>query len=228
MKPYYDDGTVTIYHGDALDVLPELPRASTHLLLADPPYGVDFQSNRRALRLVKIAGDDGTLDVTAVLSLACKVLGRGRHAYVFGPRDVLPPELCATVELIWDKELIGTGNLALPWAAQHEPITFAVYELSKANREKGYGNLAARMRKGSIIRAQRPQGGATGRHPNEKPVVLLRQLIESSSVWGETVLDPFMGIGSTLVAAALEGRKAIGVEITESYCEIAAQRLGEV
>lgn len=221
--PYYEDENVTIYHGDCFDVLPTLGR-DHHLLLTDPPYGVDFQSNRRAERLDKIAGDDGTLDVKSALTLACKTLARGRHAYVFGPRDVLPDELCARVELIWDKGLIGTGDLSLPWAAQHEPITFAVYELSKANREKGYGKLAARVRKGSIVRAQRPQGGATGRHPNEKPVLLLRQLIESSSVMGETVLDCFMGSGSTLVAAIQEGRRAVGIEIDERYCEMAAKR----
>lgn len=225
MKSYYDDGTVTIYHGDAFDVLPTLERNSVHLLLTDPPYGQDFQSNRRQQKLDKIAGDDGTLDVAAALSLACKVLGRGRHAYVFGPKDALPPELTAAVDLIWDKELIGTGNLELPWALQHEPITFAVYEPSQANRAKGYGQLAARMRKGSIVRAQRLQGAATGRHPNEKPVLLLRQLIESSTSWDEFVLDPFMGSGSTLVAARLEGRRAVGIEVSELYCELAVSRL---
>jgi site-specific DNA-methyltransferase (adenine-specific) len=63
------------------------------------------------------------------------------------------------------------------------------------------------------------------RHPNEKPVLLLRQLVESSSVIGETVLDPFAGSGSRLLAAVREGRKAIGVEISEQYCEMAARDL---
>lgn len=227
LTPYYADDAVTIYHGDAFYVLPKLSR-DHHLLVTDPPYGIDFQSNRRVDKLDKIAGDDGSLDVAAALTLACKVLGRGRHAYVFGPKEVLPPELCATVDLIWDKGLIGTGNLALPWAPQHEPITFAVYEPSQANRAKGYGQLSARMRKGSIIRAQRPQGAATGRHPNEKPVLLLRQLIESSSSWGECILDPFVGSGSTLVAAVLEGRRAVGIEIDERYCDMAAKRCAEL
>jgi site-specific DNA-methyltransferase (adenine-specific) len=78
-----------------------------------------------------------------------------------------------------------------------------------------------------VIHAQRIQGGATLRHPTEKPVPLLRQLIESSSVWGETVLDFCVGVGSTLVAARLEGRKAIGIEIDERFCEVAAERLSE-
>jgi site-specific DNA-methyltransferase (adenine-specific) len=81
------------------------------------------------------------------------------------------------------------------------------------------------VRKESVIRCQRPQGAATGRHPNEKPVRLLRELIESSSVMGETVLDPFAGSGSTGVAAALEGRRAVLIEIDERYCELAASRI---
>jgi site-specific DNA-methyltransferase (adenine-specific) len=70
-------------------------------------------------------------------------------------------------------------------------------------------------------------GNGAKRHPTEKPVMLLRQLIEASSLFGETVLDPFMGAGSTLVAAKAEGRKAIGVEVDERYCEIAASRMGQ-
>jgi len=62
-------------------------------------------------------------------------------------------------------------------------------------------------------------------HPTEKPVDILRQMIESSSVFGETVYDPFAGSGSTLIAAALEGRKAVGCEIEERYCEIAVKRI---
>jgi site-specific DNA-methyltransferase (adenine-specific) len=59
-------------------------------------------------------------------------------------------------------------------------------------------------------------------------VALLRQIIESSSCLDETVLDPFVGVGSTLVASRLEGRRSIGIEIDERYCEIAAQRLAHL
>jgi site-specific DNA-methyltransferase (adenine-specific) len=62
-------------------------------------------------------------------------------------------------------------------------------------------------------------------HPMEKPVDILRQMVESSSMIGETVLDPFCGSGSVLLAAQLEGRVAIGIEIDERYCEIAAKRI---
>jgi DNA modification methylase len=64
-------------------------------------------------------------------------------------------------------------------------------------------------------------------HPTEKPVMLLRQLIEASSLHGDVVLDPFLGSGSTVVAARTEGRRAVGIEIEERYCEIAAKRLAQ-
>lgn len=226
IKPYYEDDYASLYHGDCLEVLPTLGRDAAHLILTDPPYGVDFKSNRGTHK--KIAGDDGSLDIPAALALACKSLRRGRHAYVFGGIDLSETPLAAAVELIWDKGIVGMGDLSLPWGRSHEPITFAVYEPSKANRDKGYGALAARMRQGSVLRVQRTNGANTLRHPTEKPVQLLRQLIESSSSWGETVLDPFVGVGSTLVAATLEGRKSVGIELDEKYCEAAAKRLQEM
>lgn len=224
MTPYYEDENCTIYHGDCLEVLPTLPASSVDLIVTDPPYGVRYESNRGHGHGA-IAGDDGTFDVPGALTIACRMLRRSRHAYVFGGIDLSTTPLTAQVELVWDKGVVGMGNLELPWSTSHEPITFAVYEPSRANREKGYGRLAARMRKGSVLRVQRTNGAATTRHPTEKPVPLLRELVESSSCMGEVVLDPFVGVGSTLVAAVLEGRKAIGIEIDERYCEAAASRV---
>lgn len=224
MTPYYDDGVVTIYHGDCREVLPELVK-TVDLLLTDPPYGQNWQSSHRERPFDAIQGDDGSLDVAEVISLACKRLRRHRHVYVFGRPNLSGTPLTEAVELIWDKEQVGLGDLTLPWGPSHEPITFATYEYSAANRARGGGRLAARLRRGSVLRVPRPNAVAVQRHPTEKPVYLLRQLIESSSLIGETVLDPFIGVGSTAVAARLEGRRCIGIEIDERYCEIAAKRL---
>lgn len=225
MKPYFERDGIVLYHADCLDVLPALGKDAADLIVTDPPYGQAYKSNR-ADRFDFIQGDDGTLNVTAILNAACRCLRRGRHVYFFGPTlDLSATTMTAAVELIWDKEILGTGNLQLPFGLSHEKITFAVHEISAANRAKGYGNLTARLRKGSVLRCQKVQAAATGRHPTEKPVPILRQIIESSSVMGETVLDPFAGSGSTLEAAYLEGRKAVGIEIEEGYCEVAAKRL---
>lgn len=227
--PYYQDDLVTLYHGDCRDILPSIEPAD--LIVTDPPYGVDFRSNRRGDKFDRIAGDD---DPDGMASLVAGVirnnLRTGRHAYVFGPLNFRPLLAAGIVQqpvtLIWDKGILGMGNLSIPWASQHEDIQFMVAVKSKANVGKGNGKLSARLRRGSVLAYQRPHSMGANRHPTEKPVPLLRELIESSSCFGETVLDPFVGSGSTLVAASLEGRKSIGIELDERYCEIAAQRLG--
>lgn len=218
-RPYYQRDGLTLYHGDCAEM-----ETAHDLLVTDPPYGQQFKSGKSDL-WGPIRGDDDIAGTMERLAHVLKSLRRGRHVYIFGgklPLSDLP--LCGFTEIIWDKETIGMGDLSQPWGPQHENIAFATYELSKANREKGYGNLSARLRKGSVVRSLRAISGAVKNHPTEKPVDILRQLIESSSVMGETVYDPFAGSGSTLIAAALEGRIAIGCEIEERYCEIAARR----
>lgn len=224
MKPYYQTDLVTLYHGDCMSVQP-----SCDLLVTDPPYGQKYVSGRVPDKWGPIAGDDDPAAVVEALRHALKGLKHNRHVYIFrGKLDLSSLPLSGIAELVWDKGIIGMGDLKRPWGPQHETIIFATYVPSKAGREKGYGNLSARLRKGSVLRSIRPNGERVKYHPTEKPVDILRQLIESSSVIGETVYDPFAGSGSTLVAAVLEGRKAIGCEIEERYCETAAKRLEEI
>jgi DNA modification methylase len=221
MKPYLQIDGATLYHADCRDL--EVP---ADLIVTDPPYGQEFVSGRAGGRWGALFGDDDAASVEVALGHALKGLRRGRHVYIFSGRlDLSSLPLCGVAELVWDKAVIGMGDLTSPWGPAHEKIVFATYEISKANRDKGYGNLSARLRKGSVLRSLRPQSGAVKHHPTEKPVDILQQLIESSSVIGETVYDPFAGSGSTLVAAMREGRNAIGCEIDERYCETAARRI---
>lgn len=224
MKPYYDDGQITIYHADCRDVLPMMPKASVDLLVTDPPYGVAWQSNQRKQAFDRIAGDNDQETALSGLSMALNCLKDKRHIYLFGRYDLSGLPLTAPCELIWDKQIFNAGDLTSTWGNQHEYITFTTLRRARTERESG-GRLTARMRRGSVLRYLRPSGSAVNRHPTEKPVDLLRELIESSSCLGETVLDPFMGSGSTIEAAQREGRRAIGIEIEEKYCEIAVKRL---
>lgn len=84
-----------------------------------------------------------------------------------------------------------------------------------------------RWKRGSVLKYQRIHGGGVDKHPNEKPVPLLRELIECSSRFNEIVLDPFMGSGATIEAAHKEGRRAIGIEQDERWCEMSAKRLSQ-
>lgn len=225
MRTYYERDGHTILHGDCADL--DIP--PYELFLTDPPYGQAFESGKALGRWGAIIGDKDAPGVVERLGVALKSLRRNRHVYIFkGRLDLSGLPLAAPVELVWDKQIIGMGDLTQPFGPQHETIVFATYETSAANRDKGYGGLAARMRKGSVLRSTRPNSRGVKNHPTEKPTDILRQMIESSSVMGDRVVDPFAGSGSTGVAAALSSRLSTMVEADERYCETAAKRLDAV
>jgi len=206
-KPYYQDAYVTIYHGDCREILPHLEPVD--FLLTDPPYGRRMNFGRKEK---KIVGDVDTSIRDEVLKLLYGISG-----FVFGSPFCARPSYFRAV-LIWDKsELTGMGDLNFPWKITHEEI----YVL-------GNGFISDK-RKGSVLRFPlRPtwsnhEDSISGLHPAEKPLSLIRYLLGKSNA--QIILDPFMGSGTTLRAAKDLGRRAIGIEIEEKYCEIAAKRM---
>jgi site-specific DNA-methyltransferase (adenine-specific) len=224
--PIYRSELAEVYAGDALDVLPELATESVDLVIADPPYGVEWRSNRRAETFEELL-NDAPADregIRKVLAEAVRLVGQHRHLYVFGPDDVLAGLLVSErAELVWDKARPGMGDLSAPWGPAHELLSFAVSKHRHAGKRDAPA-LPVRMRKGSVLRFT-PPTGRNVRHPSEKPVALLRELVESSTRAGELVLDPFAGVGSTGVAAILAGRRTILVELDDRYARIAVQRI---
>lgn len=222
----YASDAATVYLGRAEDVLAETATESVDLVLTDPPYGQDWRSNHRAEKFDRIEGDTAAdrPAIRAVLTECVRVVGQNRHLYVFGPSDVLEGlKVSAPTSLVWDKGTLGSGDLSAPWGPQHEPISFVVSKFRHGGKA-GTDSLAARLRKGSIIRATRPTGRQV-RHPSEKPLALLRELVESSSRVGELVLDPYAGVGSTGVAAVLLGRRCVIVERDPRYVAVAVERI---
>lgn len=225
----------TIIWGDCRDpqVIAQVPDGYG-LLCTDPPYGIAYNSGR-STNFTQIAGDDGSIDWPAVLAewvgpegTYTRGLASKRHVYVFGytPDQLAGPlRLGGSTELIWDKAMCGMGNLERPWGPGHERITFAVHIKQKASRTAGDGRLSARLRKGSVLRYARPNGDGAKRHSNEKPVLLMADLIESSTVRGDLVVDPCAGSGSTGVAAVLEGRRCFLVEVDRGHAEEAVRRV---
>lgn len=226
MSVLHDTARARLILGDARDELRAVATETAALVLVDPPYGREWQSRRRA-EAFAILDEDGAGDragVAAILAECVRVVGQNRHLYVFGPGDVLADlKVSAPVALIWDKGLKGAGDLASPWGPAHEPIWFAVSKHRHAG-EAGGPALPARLRKGTVIKATRPTGRKV-RHPTEKPVALLAELIESSSRAGELVLDPCAGSGSTGVAAILRGRRVLLIESDPRHARLAAERL---
>ena len=201
MKPYYSEDGITIYHGDCRDVLPGL---AADVLVTDPPYGLGAagRSGGRASRLWRKGEtwDDTPVD-QSVVDLA---IGTTDHAIVWGGNYyTLPPSRCW---LIWDKvQAFSWADAELAWTNLVLPVR--VFRLSRID---AYVNRAESVKQ----------------HPTEKPASLMRWCLGLVPT-AQTVLDPFMGSGTTLVAAKQLGRRAIGIEIEERYCEIAAKRLAQ-
>jgi site-specific DNA-methyltransferase (adenine-specific) len=231
----YSSARATIIWGDCRDpqVIAQVPDWYG-LLCTDPPYGMAYNSGRSS-NFGQIAGDDGTVDWPAILGqwvgpegTYSRGLASKRHVYVFGydaEQLAGPMRLGGSTELVWDKLMTGMGKLDVPWGPGHERIAFGVHVKQKTNREGGGGRLSARMRQGSVLRYPRPNGDGATRHSNEKPVPLMQDLIESSTVRGDLVVDPCAGSGSTGVAAVLEGRRCFLVEIDRKYAELTVTRV---
>ncbi len=224
---------ITLYCGPCESILPAFHARSLHLLLTDPPYGAGYKASTTdgfRNRLHKIlsrtcANDSPDYDLAAALSLATRCLMNHRHLYIFGSSLPEGLKVDGKIQLVWDRRQLGAGKTDLPWAKSCEFLWFAVRFHDRGERYPNRnGKGAARLRRRNVLRFC-ARGNHYRYHCMQKPVPLLRELIESSSRIGETILDPFAGSGSTLVAAKLEGRRAIGIEIEEGYCKIAAARL---
>lgn len=214
MTPYYEHAGITIYHGDCREVLPHV---TADVLVTDPPYGIGYIPNHSGGTNCdwfdeKITGDESTAVRDALLA----TLPPAMPAIVFGTWKAPRPKDTRAV-LIWDKgPAAGAGNLSFPWKPTHEEI----YIL---------GEGFAGHRGESVLRHVMVTWATMGReprqHPTQKPVALLHSLMAKCPPG--VVLDPFMGSGTTLVAAKNLGRRAIGIETEERYCEIAAKRLAQ-
>lgn len=211
MQPYYSADGIDLYHGDCREILHDL---TADVIVTDPPYGYGYASSggprgHAPWRDTSITGDDSTRardDVLAVWS--------PRPALVFGSWKRPKPTGVRAV-LVWDKGgAAGMGDLSIPWKPNWEEI----YVIGKGfTGPRTTGVLTGHRSAPSI---------ATGRlHPNEKPVSLLRELLDKCPPG--PVLDPFAGSGSTLVAARELGRASVGVEIDEKWCEVIARRLSK-
>ncbi|MGW7398053.1 DNA-methyltransferase [Streptomyces cyaneofuscatus] len=225
----------TVIWGDCRDpaVIAQVPDWYG-LLCTDPPYGIRYNSGR-SNTFTEIPGDGGTIDWPNVLAewvgpegTFKRGLAPNRHSYVFGYDAAAlagPLRLGGTADLVWDKTQAGMGGLNIPWGPQHERITMGVHVKQAANRRDGGGNTAARLRRGTVLRYPRPNGAGARRHSNEKPVPLMIDLIESSTIRDDLVVDPCAGSGSTGVAAILRDRRAFLVEIDRPTAELAAARV---
>ena len=245
MKPYYEHGGITIYHGDCREILPLLADASADLVLTDPPYGHNnnngdlIQRREVALGLPPTAGSsprpiagDGYEEASELVHLlfresrrllrhggccCCCCCGGGGPDPQFARWSLWMDEVLNFKQMVvWDK-----GGLGMGWHYRRNYETILVAEKPGGPCKWYGGNSQA-----NVIRISGIKPGAD-EHPTPKPVELMMVFVRLHSTVGDVVLDPFLGAGTTLVAAKRLGRSAIGIEIEERYCEIAARRLAQ-
>jgi site-specific DNA-methyltransferase (adenine-specific) len=206
MTPYYEQDGMTIYHGDCRDILPSLHPS---LVLTDPPYGIGHRRGSCGdrgkgvtLGAAEIIGDAYPFDPSPLLTIPEVILWGANY---YGRR--LPE---SGRWLIWDKqEYGGSGDFSEAEIAWH----------SVGRAVKIFRHMWLGVQRASEI-------GESRLHPTQKPVNLMKWCIGQAKSDG-VILDPFMGSGTTLRAAKDLGRRAIGIEIEERYCEIAAKRLSQ-
>jgi DNA modification methylase len=204
---FHEEPGIALYCGDCREVLPLLDK-EPFAVVTDPPYGVSYSSNYGASwEGTLVAGDDSTDLRDWIVRWAS-----GAPMLVFGSWKAPRPAGVRQV-LIFDKgPAFGMGDLSFPWKNSHEEI----YVL---------GDGFCGSRDESVLYGHRQVSWESkGRcHPNQKPLTLIRYLV--SRTQAPMVIDPCMGSGTTVEAAKIEGRRAIGIEIEPKYCEIAVKRL---
>ena len=210
--------------------IPTILDKSIDCLCTDPPYGKDYKSNRRQDKTddvnVKLVGDspeDAIVGLRDCLKLIDGKMKDDSHCYIFCAWKKYP-EFKSEIEkyykiknlLIWHKNNHGAGDLSKSYAPKYECIIFGI----KGDKSLKNGRVPDVLNFAKLPKDRQ--------HPTEKPVDLLEMILSRSCSSGETVCDPFAGVGSTLVAAKKLGLRYAGCECESQYASVANMRLKEV
>lgn len=217
---------IELKQGDCLQLIQQISDNSIDLILTDPPYGINFQSQWKKDKtqwMPKIKNDKKPFtDFIPHLSRIIKSTGA---ILIFTRWDIQQQfidkmkdeKLPVRNVLIWDKKIHGMGDLKRAYGSRYQSIIFSSQKDFRFNGKRPQ----------DIISVQRVNPNKLT-HPNEKPVELMQILIQQCSKQGDTVLDLFMGSGSVGVAAVNKNRNFIGFELDENYFQIAKQRISAI
>jgi site-specific DNA-methyltransferase (adenine-specific) len=214
VKPYYEDGSVTIYHGDCREV----GCLGADCFITDPPYGVGLaaRTTKRAVR----PGSYTTFEDTPEYVQACAV-PKVAELIGVGMRGALTPGL----RCMWLYP--QPTDIGVIWSPAGAGMTSWGFNCSQPIFYYGRDPFLADGKGSRPNGVQWNNATEENGHPCPKPLYVLQWLVNRVSRHGEVVLDPFAGSGTTLLAAKNLGRRAIGIEIEERYCEIAAKRCAQ-
>jgi DNA modification methylase len=246
IEPHYTDSATTLYHGDALAILPTLPDASVDCILSDPPYGCTQNAWDTVVSLPdmwrefkRIAKPGANIVLTCDMRFAVQLIESNRKAFRY--------------DLVWEKSN-PSGHLnanLYPLRAHEFILIFGASDALYSPQMVPLSEPATIWRNGrlgssSSYGSQKPTEARTTNerhprsvlrfatvgttdperaHPTQKPLDLFQWLTLTYTNPGDVILDPFAGSGTTLLAAKLTGRKSIGVEKELPYCEIIKRRL---
>jgi DNA modification methylase len=217
MKPYYETKNGVLYHGDCLEIMPQLEPVD--LVLTDPPYGINYDGNttiygkggksntfKNKTQRHKKAGWDKNIPSKAIFDLMFNV---SKNQIIWGGNyftDYLPS---SRGWIYWDKKVSNPNNKThsdgeLAWTSYNKRLIKYTVDWI------GFGRI---------------NSGEKNLHPTQKPLTLFIKILIDYSDKTNITLDPFLGSGTTAVACEELNRKWIGIEISEEYCEIAAKRI---
>lgn len=210
--PYYADGSVTIYNGDCREIpAPE----NVSLVLTDPPYGISYKADDRthrggaALQGEKVRGDDEPFDPRPLLEHgSCVIFGANYFAHLLPPGGWII--WSKAQDNRWAHGAYSTRSLAeVAWTNCHNYVgLFNCFWAGSPMHRLGEERMSQL-------------------HPTQKPVALMRWIIDRNTKPGDLVYDPYMGSGPVAKACADLGRKYVGVELEERYCAAAVSRLDQ-
>ena len=221
IEKVYESNT-NIFHGNCIEFIKTIEDKSIDCLITDPPYGVDIQFGAYDNQLSRKIENDGNIDDALLLldEMLLEVKSKlkdNAHIYIFCNWKIYP-QFNAIISkhfqiknlIIWDKLFMGMGDLKGNYSSSYEMIVFAG------------GNREFLSRPKNIIQCRFNDERF---HNTQKPVDLIKQLIENSTSVNETIFDPFLGSGSTVIAANQLKRNFIGCEIDEQNYKITLKRL---
>ena len=201
MTPYYEQDGITIWHGDCRELIDSI---EFDQIVTDPPYGIGYEIIFGDYD--QVAGDQDTTLAEWVVNLGVPTVAFGANHYAAALPSV-GRWIC------WDKRCNERADKMIG----------SPFELAWVSGDDRCG-VMYRIQHGGVVNADGPNRRRV--HPTQKPLTLMVRII-SDHVDSGVILDPFMGSGTTLRAAKDLGRQAIGIEIEERYCEIAANRLAQ-
>ena len=204
---------IQLHHGDCLELMKDIPDGSVDCVITDPPYGIGYDNkklNRKSSKdYGKIKMDSGEIDYKKMIQEMQRI---AKRTIIFGAINFFHSLPYKGIWLCWDKRT----------KVEADGLFGSPFELAWCDKIGGYDKIY-RLMHGGVVNAD--GANCPRMHPTQKPVLLMKTIIQDFSEEGQTICDPFMGSGTTGVACAQTGRKFIGIELDPKYFQIAKRRI---